>query len=109
MTRPEFAVAQKTRYNKSAKRLIGLPATESVIRHGLDLIGMYINDYCHEIDFDEMLEQLLNYSYENKKKYVKETETYFIDLAKDTVFETELNDVLEQIREAVKAEDEVER
>ena len=43
MTRPEFAVAQKTRYNKSAKRLIGLPATEAVIRHGLDLIGMYIN------------------------------------------------------------------
>jgi hypothetical protein len=69
MTRPEFAVAQKTRYNKSAKRLIGLPATEAVIRHGLDLIGMYINDYCHEIDFDEMLEQLLNYSYENKKKF----------------------------------------
>ena len=69
MTRPEFAVSQKTRYSKSSKRLIGLPATESVIRHGLDLISMYINDYCHAIDFDEMLEQLLNYSYENKKKF----------------------------------------
>ena len=44
-----------------------------------------------------------------KKKYVKETEAYFIDLAKDTVFETELNEVLEKIKEAVKAEDEIER
>ena len=69
MSRPEFAVSQKTRASRSSKRLIGLPATEAVIRHGLDLIGMYINDYCWSIDFDEMLEQMLNYSYENKKKF----------------------------------------
>jgi hypothetical protein len=68
MSRPEFAVSQKARVTKSQKRLIGLPATEAVIKHGLDLIGQYINDYCHLIDFDEMLEQMLNYSYENKKK-----------------------------------------
>ena len=68
MTRPDFAISQKAR-TRSQKRLIGLPATEAVIRHGLDLIGQYINDYCHQIDFDEMLEQMLNYSYENKKKF----------------------------------------
>jgi hypothetical protein len=68
MTRPDFAISQKAR-TRSQKRLIGLPATESVIRHGLDLIGQYINDYCYQIDFDEMLEQMLNYSYENKKKF----------------------------------------
>lgn len=69
MTRPDFAISQKARIGRSQKRLIGLPATEAVIRHGLDLVGLYINDYCHQIDFDEMLEQMLNYSYENKKKF----------------------------------------
>lgn len=69
MTRPDFAISQKAKAGRSQKRLIGLPATEAVIRHGLDLVGTYINDYCHLIDFDEMLEQFLNYSYENKKKF----------------------------------------
>lgn len=69
MTRPDFAISQKAKLSRSQKRLIGLPATEAVIRHGLDLVGLYINDYCHQIDFDEMLEQMLNYSYENKKKF----------------------------------------
>lgn len=44
-----------------------------------------------------------------KQKYIKETEAYFIDLAKDTVFEKELNDVLESIKSVVKAETGVER
>ena len=69
MTRPDFAVSQKGRMGRAQKRLIGLPATEAVIRHGLDLIGMYVNDYCYSIDYDEMLEQLLNYSYEFKRKF----------------------------------------
>ena len=53
MARPEYATTVKNRM-KSAKRLIGLPATEAVIKHGLELIGMYINEYVSEIDFDEM-------------------------------------------------------
>ena len=69
MERPDFAITTKTRMSRNKKKLIGLPATEAVIRHGLDLIGQYINDYCYQIDFDEMLEQMLNYSYENKKKF----------------------------------------
>lgn len=68
MARPEYATASKIK-NRSAKRLIGLPATEAVIKHGLELVGLYINDYCSQIDFDEMLEQLLNYSYEEKRKF----------------------------------------
>ena len=69
MARPEFAVSGNTRKSRVSKRLIGLPATEAVIKHGLDLVGMYINDYYNEICFDEMLEQMLNYSYENKRKF----------------------------------------
>lgn len=68
MTRPEYATTAKNRMN-SAKKLIGLPATEAVIKHGLELIGMYINENVSQIDFDEMLEQLLNYSYDEKRKF----------------------------------------
>ncbi len=31
-------------------------------------------------------------------KYIKETEEWFIDLAKDTVFENDLNSVLENLK-----------
>ena len=44
MSRPDFASSGGSRRN-SAKRLIGLPATEAVIKHGLELVGNFINDY----------------------------------------------------------------
>ena len=68
MSRPDFASNSGSRKNP-AKRLIGLPATEAVIRHGLELVGNFINDYWHTIDYEEMLDQMLNYSYENKRKF----------------------------------------
>lgn len=49
--------------------MIGVPATESIIKHGLELINDFINDYCYSVDSDIILEQLLNYSYENKRKF----------------------------------------
>lgn len=69
MERPEFAVTTKTRMSRNRKKLIGLPATEAVIKHGLELISMYIEDYWYEIDSEDMLEQMLNYSYEAKRKF----------------------------------------
>ena len=68
MSRPDFASNNGSRKNP-VKRLIGLPATEAVIRHGLELVGNFINDYWHTIDYEEMLDQMLNYSYENKRKF----------------------------------------
>ncbi len=69
MSRPEFAVAN-TRASKRKKRtLIGVNASESVIKHGLELINIYVNEYCYNIYIDEMLDQLLNYSYEHKTKF----------------------------------------
>lgn len=47
----------------------GAPATETVIRHQLDLISDYIDEYCNEIWFIELIEELLKYSYENKRKF----------------------------------------
>ncbi len=67
MSRPQFAISGSAK--KAGKNLIGIQATESIIKHGLELISMYVNDYCYNINFDEMLEQLLNYSYEAKRKF----------------------------------------
>ena len=69
MSRPEFAISQTTKKSRASKELVGVPGTEAVIKHGLELIAMYVNDYCYHINYDEMLEQLLNYSYVEKKKF----------------------------------------
>jgi len=66
MKRPDFAVTNK---RNTGKQLIGVPSTEAVINHGLELVGSFINDFWHTIDFKEMLEQMLNYSYEYKRKF----------------------------------------
>lgn len=68
MARPEYATSGPKK-GRVIKKLIGLPATEAVIKHGLELVAAFVNDYCTTIDFDDMLEQLLNYSYENKRKF----------------------------------------
>ena len=47
----------------------GAPASETVIRHQLELISDYIDEYCGEIWFIEIIEELLKYSYENKRKF----------------------------------------
>ena len=49
--------------------MIGYPATETYLKHGLDLINTFVNESCYSIQIDEMLEQLLKYSWENKRKF----------------------------------------
>ena len=55
--------------DKNTKRLIGVPGTEAVIKHGLELISAFLSDYYYTIEFPEMLEELLKYTYENKRKF----------------------------------------
>ncbi len=69
MARPEFAVSNKARRSVVPKKLIGLPATEAVIKHGLELVAAFLEDYWTTIDFKEMLNELLKYSYANKRKF----------------------------------------
>lgn len=66
MKRPDFAVTGK---KNPTKQLVGVPSTEAVINHGLELVGNFIRDYWYTIDFTEMLDQMLNYSYEYKRKF----------------------------------------
>lgn len=67
MSRPKFAISNKS--NRAGKQLIGVPSVPYVIEHGLELVNNFINDFWYTIDFEDMLDQMLNYSYENKRKF----------------------------------------
>ena len=66
MKRPKATLADITKTNTN---MYGAPANEKTIMHYSELIYDYCLSYSHTINFREMLEQLLNYSYENKKKF----------------------------------------
>ena len=69
MSRPEFATAGKSAARRQAKRLVGIPSSVPVISHGLELISIYLSEYWQDLYFEEMLYQLLNYSFEDKRKF----------------------------------------
>lgn len=66
MKRPSATLSEKTRI---PNKQYGTPATVAIIDHQTDLIADYINDYCHLIWFDEMLDELNRYTDENKGKF----------------------------------------
>lgn len=45
MGRPEFAMSTKIKKMGAVKKLIGIPATEAVIKHGLELVAAFLEDY----------------------------------------------------------------
>ena len=66
MHRPVATSNTTTRTNL---KQYGVPATDNIIDHQLDLIEQYIVDYSDQIQFPEMLDELIRYSYENKRKF----------------------------------------
>lgn len=63
--RPRATLSPGTKNTK----LIGATATETVIKHQLELIDIYIKDYAHNIWFIDMIDEALTYSYQNKRKF----------------------------------------
>lgn len=47
----------------------GTPATKTIIAQHTDLTADFVEDYCHTIWFEEILEQLTSYNDENKGKF----------------------------------------
>ena len=66
MRRPRSTMSDMQR---GRSKEFGAPATEAIIRHQLDLIAAYISDYASEIWFEDMLQELIKYSYANKRKF----------------------------------------
>ena len=50
-------------------QMYGAPANEQTIIHYLELIENFVNDYSHTISMESMLDQLLKYDYEKKRKF----------------------------------------
>lgn len=66
MKRPSATYPDPLKRNRNQ---YGSPATVAVIDHQTTLIADYVNDYCHNIWFPEMLEELSRYTDENKTKF----------------------------------------
>ena len=66
MKRPRATLSDTIR---NTNKQYGTPATSAIIDHQTDLIADYVNDYCHLIWFDEMLDELNRYTDENKRKF----------------------------------------
>lgn len=55
--------------NNPKRRTVGTPASVAIIDHQTDLIRDYVNDFCHNIWFEEMLDELSRYTDEMKRKF----------------------------------------
>lgn len=69
MNRPRASIGTSVQGRRVNKRQIGVPATQAIIEHQLELIEYFINDYCEGIEFPELLNELIRYSFENKRKF----------------------------------------
>ena len=47
----------------------GCPASDSIIQHQIELIQQYVYDYYDQIDFLDIIDELLRYSVEAKRKF----------------------------------------
>ena len=66
MKRPRATLSDSIR---NTNKQYGTPATAAIIDHQTDLIADYVNDYCHLIWFESMLDELNRYTDENKGKF----------------------------------------
>lgn len=79
MKRPTKTLSEK--YRSVMNRQYGTPATKDIIAHQTDLIADYINDYCHNIWFEDMLEEFNQYTDENKGAFDIVAATAMAELA----------------------------
>lgn len=66
MRRPRATLSDSVR---NTNKQYGTPATPAIIDHQNSLIADYVEDYCHLIWFDEMLDELNRYNLENKRQF----------------------------------------
>ena len=66
MKRPRATLSDSVR---NTNKQYGTPATKAIIDHQTDLIADYVEDYCHLIWFDEVLDELNRYTDENKGQF----------------------------------------
>lgn len=65
MKRPSSTITS----GKQNKSQYGIPAPTAVIEHQIELIQQYVEDFYDQIDYMEVIDQLIRYSFENKRKF----------------------------------------
>ena len=65
--RPKATMSSDLSRNLSNQ--IGTPATKQIIEQHTSLTANFIEDYCHTIWFEEILQELMSYTDENKTKF----------------------------------------
>nr|DAR36514.1 MAG TPA: Terminase large subunit [Caudoviricetes sp.] len=55
--------------NSGHSNEFGAPASESVIQHGLTLVDNYVEEYCDYLYYIPVIDELITYSYKNKRKF----------------------------------------
>ena len=55
--------------SRSLSNQIGTPATKQIIEQHTSLTANFVEDYCHTIWFEEILQELMSYTDENKTKF----------------------------------------
>jgi uncharacterized lipoprotein YddW (UPF0748 family) len=66
MRRPSVTANSTTKTNL---KQYGCPVNPNIIDHYLDLIEQFVVDYSDGIQFPNMIDELMRYSYENKRKF----------------------------------------
>ncbi len=65
MRRPSSCLSDQQGISKQ----FGAPATEHIIKHQLELIAQFIEDYGQDLWFIDLINEALTYNYENKRKF----------------------------------------
>ena len=55
--------------SRTLSNQIGTPATKQIIEQHTSLTANFVEDYCHNIWFEEILQELMSYNDENKTKF----------------------------------------
>lgn len=55
--------------SRTLSNQIGTPATKQIIEQHTSLTANFVEDYCHTIWFEEILQELMSYNDENKTKF----------------------------------------
>ena len=77
----------------------GTTATKAMIDHQTDLVADYVEDYCHNIWFIEMLNQLNKYTDENKGQF-----DLIAAIAMAEIADEELNGIVPRVPKIISSE-----
>lgn len=55
--------------SRTVSNQVGTPATKQIIEQHTSLTANFVEDYCHTIWFEEVLQELMSYNDENKNKF----------------------------------------